>query len=216
MGKLIDLTGQKFGKLTVIKRVENTKRGAARWLCICECGNKTVVIGDELRKGTAQSCGCHAKEIARETARKHVAGKNKTHDKTGTLIYKEWTEMKRRCFNKTDTSYKNYRKRGITVCDRWRDSFETFYEDVSKLPHFGEQSYTLNRIDNNGNYEPNNVEWATPKEQANNRRTTRFVEYNGQKLSLKQLSEKYNIPYNKLYKRYAILNWSIEKAVNTP
>lgn len=168
--KLIDLTGKTFGRLTVIERAESTKHGAARWRCKCDCGNEKIVIGDELRKGNTKSCGCYAKETAKETALKYISGKNKTHGKTGTLIYKEWSGMKRRCFNAHDKSFCNYGGRGITVCDRWRDSFEAFYDDVSILPHFGEKGYSLDRIDNDGNYEPNNIRWATAKQQANNRR----------------------------------------------
>lgn len=168
--KLIDLTGQKFGRLTVIERAGKTNHGAAKWACRCDCGNETVVIGDELRKGNTASCGCYAKEKAIETAKRYIAGKNKSHGKAGTPIYKEWSEMKRRCLNPKDNSFKNYGDRGITVCERWRNSFEAFYEDVSKLPHFGEKGYSLDRINNNGNYEPNNVRWATAKQQANNRR----------------------------------------------
>lgn len=169
MGALKDLTGQKFGRLTVIERADSTKHGAARWLCKCDCGNDTVVIGDELRKGATRSCGCLAKETT-SSRMKGCTPYNKTHGKTGTLIYKEWSEMKRRCNNKNDKSYHNYGGRGISVCDIWQNSFEAFYDNVSKLPHFGEQGYSLDRINNDGNYEPNNVRWATAKEQANNRR----------------------------------------------
>lgn len=168
--RMIDLSGQKFGRLTVIEKAGSTKHGAIKWLCKCDCGNESIVIGDELRKGKTTSCGCYAKEIARETAKKHIAGKNKTHGKAGTLIYKEWSEMKRRCNSPKDDNFKNYGGRGIKVCDRWQNSFEAFYEDVSKLPHFGEKGYSLDRINNDGNYEPNNVRWATAKQQANNRR----------------------------------------------
>ena len=210
------MTGRKFGRLTVIERAENTKHGAARWLCQCECGNKTVVIGDELRKGNTTSCGCYAKEIAKETARTYIAAKNKTHGKTGTLIYKEWAEIKCRCFNKHDLSYSRYGGRGIIVCDRWRDSFEAFYEDVSKLPHFGEKGYTLNRIDNDGNYEPNNIEWADAITQSNNRRNNRRISINGEMLTIAQLARCYNMPYKKLYKRLVTLHWDIEKALSTP
>ena len=201
MARFIDLTGQKFGRLTVIERAGSTKHGATKWFCKCECGNKAIVIGDELRKGNTLSCGCYAKEIAKETAKKHIAGKNKTQGKTGTLIYKEWSEMKRRCYNTQDNSYQSYGGRGIEVCDRWKNSFEAFYEDVSKLPNFQKAGYTLNRIDNDGNYEPDNVEWADSSTQANNRRTTLLYEYNNQKYPLAILAKMYNVPYKKLYKR---------------
>ncbi len=169
MGKCIDLTGQKFGRLTVISRAGKTKRGAVKWLCKCNCGNETVVIGDDLRKGATRSCGCLAKDII-SNRMKGCTPHNKTHGKAGTLIYKEWSEMKRRCLNSHDNNYHNYGGRGIKVCDRWRNGFEAFYEDVSKLQHFGEKGYSLDRINNDGDYEPNNVRWATAKQQANNRR----------------------------------------------
>lgn len=154
--KLIDLTGQKFGKLTVVERAGNTNHGAAKWCCVCECGNETVVIGDELRKGNTRSCGCLRKKKASVKAnnpvsknKKHVkannpVSKNKKHGKAGTPFYKEWIQIKQRCYNPNDSSYKNYGGRGISVCDKWRNSFESFEEDVSKLPHFGEIGYSLN------------------------------------------------------------------------
>ena len=215
MGKFIDLTGQKFGRLTVIERAKNTKHGAARWRCKCKCGKETIVIGDELRKGATRSCGCLAKEVTSNRMKGGIPH-NKTHGQTGTPIYKEWSEMKRRCFNSNDTSYHNYGARGITVCKRWRDSFEAFYEYVSKLPHFGEAGYTLNRIDNERDYEPNNVEWADDVTQANNRRNNVLVCYRGKQFTIAQLAKTYNLPYKKLYKRIVISHWNIEQAVNTP
>ncbi len=216
MGKFIDLTGQKFGRLTVIERAGSTKHGATKWLCKCECGKEKIVIGDELRKGNTTSCGCYAKEIAKETALKHIAGKNKTHDMTGTLVYKEWSEMKRRCYNSKDKSYSDYGKRGITVCDRWKNSFEAFCEDVSKLPHFNDKGYSLDRINNNGNYEPDNVRWANSKIQANNRRTNQLITYNNKTQTIAQWADEYGISYKKLWKRINTFHWDIEKALNTP
>ena len=214
-GKAIDLTGLKFGKLSVIERAGSTKHGAVKWRCVCECGNETIVIGDELRKGNTRSCGCLAKEVT-STRMKGKAPKNKTHGKAGTPVYKEWSQMKRRCFNPEDKSYANYGGRGIMVCDKWRDSFEAFYEDVSKLPRFGEKGYSLNRIDNDGNYEPNNVEWATNKEQSNNRRSNHLLTYNGKTQTIAQWAEEYSVPYKKLWKRINTFRWNIERALNTP
>jgi len=214
--RFIDLTGQKFGRLTVIEKAEKTKHGATKWRCKCECGNETFVISDELRKGATQSCGCYKKEISKILAKEHIAGKNKTHGKTGTLIYKEWSEMKRRCFNSHDTSFQYYGARGITVCEKWKNDFEAFYEDVSKLPNFGKEGYSLNRIDNNGNYEPDNVGWANDITQANNRRTTILINYNNKKYPLSELARMYRVSSKKLYKRYIVLHWDIEKALNTP
>lgn len=215
MGRLIDLTGQKIGKLTVVKRAENTNHGAARWLCKCDCGNFTVVIGDELRKGSTRSCGCLAREITSNRMKCSIPC-NKTHDKTGTHIYKVWQAMKRRCNNPSDNSYDRYGGRGISVCECWQNSFEKFYDYVSKLPHFEEKGYTINRINNNGNYEPNNVEWADDTTQANNRRTNRCVVYNGKQYTIAQLAKMYKMPYKKLYKRLIQLQWNIEKSLNTP
>lgn len=214
MAKLIDLTGLKFGRLTVVGREGKTKYGAACWLCKCECGNNTIVIGDELRKGSTRSCGCLAKELT-SNRMKNREPHNKSHGKAGTRIYKEWIEMKRRCTNTKDTCYKRYGARGIKVCEEWLISFEAFYNDVSKLPHFGEKGYSLDRIDNNGNYEPNNVRWADSKTQANNRRNCCYISYKGEQLTIKQLAERYGVSYNKLYKRIKA-NWNIDEAINTP
>ena len=215
MGAIIDLTGEKFGRLTVIERAGSTKHGAAKWRCVCQCGNETIVIGDELRKHNTTSCGCYAKECSS----KRLKGKcphNKSHGMVGTPVYKEWSEMKRRCNNPNDISYHRYGERGIRVCERWEKSFEAFYSDVSTLPHFGEKGYSLDRIDNNKWYAPDNVRWADAKTQANNRRTSCFVEYNGIKKTIMQWATEYNIPYNRLYKRIRVFKWNIDKALNTP
>ena len=110
--------------------------------------------------------------------------------------------MKQRCYNPNNKRYKDWGARGIKVCDRWKDSFENFYEDVSTLEHFGEKGYSLDRINNNGNYEPDNVRWADKKTQGRNRRTNHIVEYQGQKMCLKDAAEKSGINYEALRGRY--------------
>lgn len=168
MSKLIDLTGQKFGRLTVIERAEkpcHVHDAAAYWKCRCDCGKEKIVSGKNLMYGKSLSCGCLSKEVARKLHLKH-----KAHN---TSLYNRWTNMKHRCLNPNNTSYKYYGGRGITVCEEWRNDFQAFYDYVSKLPHFGEKGYSLDRINNDGNYEPGNVRWATAKEQANNRRPRR-------------------------------------------
>ena len=210
IGCFQDLTGQRFGRLIVAKRAENTKSGDARWMCKCDCGNETIVKAKHLKSGGTKSCGCLQKEIARDMLKAR-----RTHGMSGTPIHKEWEAMKRRCYNPNTEKYYRYGGRGIVVCDRWRDSFEAFYEDVSKLLHFGEQGYTLNRINNDGNYEPNNVEWATQKEQANNRQSNHLLTFNGKTQTIVQWADETGIKSATIARRLK-KGWSVEKALTTP
>jgi hypothetical protein len=210
MSKLIDLTGQKFGRLTVIERAEN-KGHEPTWICKCECGNLKRVIGAELRKGNTTSCGCYAKEVTS----KRLKGKtphNKRHGMTGTRIYKIWVEIKSRCNNPNDSSFKRYGGKGISVFKEW-DNFDAFY-DWSMSNGYAE-NLTIDRIDNNKGYSPDNCRWVTMKEQANNKTNNHIVVYKGKEYTISQLAEIYGVPYKKLWKRIK-LNWSIEKALSTP
>lgn len=202
-----NLIGQKFGKLTVVERTSTPNRPTehhAYWLCLCECGNNHIARGSDLKNGNVQSCGCLQIE------------KITTHGMRHTPIYAEWCSIKQRCYNPNNKSYKNYGYRGILMCERWRDSFEAFYEDVSKLSNFGKEGYSLNRINNDGIYEPNNVEWANDKTQANNKRNNHLLEYNGKIQTIAQWADELGINQYTLYNRILTYHWSVEKALTTP
>jgi hypothetical protein len=159
MGKFIDLTGQIFGRLTVIERNLETDSKRTPWKCRCECGKETIVLGDNLRRGRQVSCGCyHAEKQLKHGA---TVGGVKSSE------YKVWQEMMRRCNNKKSQYYKYYGGRGVIVCERWLNGFENFIEDMGKRPS---PKHSIDRINANGNYEPNNCRWATGSQQAVNQR----------------------------------------------
>lgn len=148
--RLIDLTGKRFGQLTVLSRALDKRRGCPRWLCRCDCGRETTVAGSSLRDGVTHSCGCLAAQFVSMRAAKHRA--------VGTPEYEAWHSIKQRCFNPNHKAWKNYGGRGITVCGKWADSFEVFFADVGPKPN---PNATLDRIDNEGDYRPGNVRWAS-------------------------------------------------------
>lgn len=193
----INLIGRRFGRLTVIERAEkpcHVKNIRAYWKCVCNCGNEIVLDTYALTSGQTQSCGCLRKE--------QLTVRNTIHGKSSTSIYHTWQHIKSRCFNSNDKAYKNYGRRGISVCPDWIDNFQAFYDYVSQLEHFGEEGYTLDRINNNGNYEPDNLRWATAKIQRCNQRRNNFVECEGKLMTLKGAAEKSGINYGTLKCRY--------------
>lgn len=202
MGKLIDLTGKKFGRLTVIERVENGKNGHARWNCKCSCGNVKAIKGYHLMSGDTRSCGCYA--IERTIIR------NATHGKYKTRLYRIWRGMISRCYNKNADNHKNYGGRGIMVCDEWNE-FEPFYNWSIDSDY--SDDLTLDRINVDGNYEPSNCRWADIKTQANNKTNSNIITYRGKTHTVAEWSNILNINVETLHTR---LNrgWDIEKVFN--
>jgi hypothetical protein len=158
-----DLSGKVFGKLTVIRDAGRDKWGQVIWLCRCDCGNEKTIVGGNLRRKHGNvSCGCVQTEHALKACTKHGHTKNRNP----TREYRSWQSMKRRCLEKAHVHYGNYGGRGITICERWVDSFENFFSDMGECP----AGYTLDRIDPNGNYESSNCRWASWSQQASNKR----------------------------------------------
>lgn len=160
-----DLTGRRYGRLTVICRAENTKHGSAQWLCQCDCGNKKIVRSASLN-GNTKSCGCLYKDTREglgRSRRKYECGSNHR-------LYHIWQGMKYRCINKNGRRYKDYGGRGITVCDEWKNNFQSFYE--WSVANGYREDLSIDRIDNDKGYCPENCRWATALEQRKNRRDT--------------------------------------------
>lgn len=158
-----DLSGQRFGRLTVVEQAERSKAGEIRWRCRCDCGREIVTQANNLTSGSSKSCGCWKHE--------KLALDHTTHGGRKTRLYSIWVGMRRRCYEETSVSYKNYGGRGISICDEWRNDFSAFRAWALKNGY--DDSLSIDRINNDWNYEPRNCRWATPKEQAANRRKRR-------------------------------------------
>lgn len=196
-----DLTGKRFGRLEVLERI-GTKNNSPYWKCKCDCGNYTNASSANLKSGNVISCGCHRIESAQ------------THGLSKTRIYRIYAGMKSRCYNENDTAYKNYGARGITICNEWIDDFVSFYNWAVKNGYSDELS--IDRINVNGNYEPNNCRWITQKMQARNKRNNLMIEYRGKTKALVEWSEELGISYDILNDRITALGWDVEKAFEKP
>lgn len=186
MGKL----QSKYGYLTVLKTyTKKTNSGKFRMYadCLCDCGKLRVIVVTSLKNGQTKSCGCYHKEQLSKTKFKHGDAKSKE--------YCSWTHMVKRCQDKNCKDYFRYGGRGIIVCERWIRSYVNFLTDMGRAPS---AFHTLDRIENSGNYEPGNVKWSTKKEQANNRRTSKVLTYNGETKTLTQWCDQLNMRYSRV------------------
>jgi len=196
MGRIKDLTGMKFGRLTVIG-FSHMKNGSY-WHCVCECGEKRIVQGVNLRIGKTKSCGCSLKDRQKLAA---IGAKiaNTKHGESKSRLYDIRIGMIQRCCNSNNPEYKYYGGRGITICNEWIESYEAFRKWA--LENGYTDNLSIDRIDSNGNYEPSNCRWADTKTQSMNKRNTRNVTINGETKHLKEWAKIYGIAITTLYTR---------------
>ncbi len=228
------IKNRRFGRLVATGRKKSYPK-FTKWECICDCGSVKYYRGDKLYDGGARACGCGRKfdyinrDRIEPTIVPHIRHISKilkprsipndffstklTHGMTNTDEFKVWCSMKERCYNPKTSNYHRYGGRGIEVCDEWRDDFKAFYDFMGDRPS---PVHSIERYDNDGDYSPDNCEWATAKEQANNTSRNKLFSFNGIELNPMQWSEKMGIPYSVLSQRLNHLGWSFAKAISTP
>ena len=207
MGKMNDLSGQRFGRLVVLERT-GSKNNRPLWLCKCDCGNEKIVSTSGLKSGDTKSCGCLKQEKTIEN------NKNKTtHGKSKTKLYNVWFDIKRRCYNPKRENYKDYGGRGIKVCDEWKNNFEKFYNWANENGY--KEGLSIDRIDVNGDYEPKNCRWVDNYAQANNKTNNFLITYNGETHTATEWSNIVGIRADTILHRIKKHGWSIEKALTT-
>ena len=212
--KLIDLTGQVYERLTVIKRVDDyiSPSGSRKvqWLCKCECGKEVIATGNNLKNGNSKSCGCYNREL--------LLKMNLTHNASNTRLYHIWTCMKDRCYNPKNKKYKDYGGRGIIICDEWINDFEAFANwayDNGYVENVSRGECTIDRIDVNGNYCQQNCRWVNQKVQTNNKRNNHYITYNGETHTVTEWNN--ILGYKKgVLSRRIFSGWSIEDAFTKP
>lgn len=200
MSVKIDLTGKKFTRLTVIKEIGRSKRRDILWLCRCDCGKEKILPTRKLKSGEIRSCGCLRNDMVKD--------RFTTHGMTGSRTYRTWNAMNNRCKSK-DESHRNYKDRGIGVCDRWKESFNSFFEDMGERPKWK----TLDRINNDGNYEPSNCKWSTRSEQQRNRRSNKIFMHNGEEKCLTEWCEILGLSNKKVWNKLRYRDYTISELI---
>ena len=203
--KSIDISNQRFGKLLVVKKAyyQNKK---VYWQCLCDCGKITYVHTSNLKCKRIRSCGCLKVE--------ELVNRSTKHNQRHTKLYEVWKTIKQRCLNPKNVSYHNYGGRGITICDDWKNDYFCFYE--WSINNGYKEGLSIDRINNNGNYEPNNCRWTTRIVQNNNTRANNYITINNETKTLAEWCRHYNISYSLVRQRYKRYNWDIIKALTTP
>ena len=211
-----DLIGKKFGLLTVIGRAPNEIRCSGKkrsvWNCLCQCGGEKVVAAAHLRTGAVKSCGCLRSNAGRRRGDRREPGGGGRHGMAGSPEYRSWIGAKRRTMDVTDRSYHRYGGRGIQMSEEWREDFPQFLHDMGPRPH----GTSLERRDNDGPYSRENCCWATPTEQAKNRRSSKFYRIGEREMSLTEWSKLSGIAEPRIWKRINLLGWAPERAVFEP
>lgn len=203
-----NFTGHRFGRLTAMSESGRHKNGRVLWECLCDCGNTVNIASNNLHGGNSKSCGCLKKESSTERGKKLLT----THGLSKTPEYGAWKNIIQRCNNPNDQSYSNYGERGIKICDRWLNSFENFYTDLGPRPT---DAHSVDRINNNGHYEPGNCKWSTMDEQSNNKRNNHIVTYRDKEYTLANLAKEHNLKDSIVRDRLR-LGWTIENTIETP
>lgn len=205
MSKLIDMTGKRYGMLEVIGRAPRRGKQGTFWECKCDCGNTTIVSSSGLKRGT-RSCGCLKGIVSKQ--------RSTTHGMTKSKLYYCWSNVKQRCCCETNKAFKNYGGRGIKMCEDWKNSFESFARWAASAGY--KEGLTIERIDVNGDYCPENCKWISLSDQATNRRSNIVVDYNGESHCLSEWCEMYDVDYYLVYNRMHKNHWSFERAIFEP
>jgi len=213
MSKSIDITGRRFGRLLVIgQSSEKTSRGNAKWNCVCDCGKQIITSKNNLLRGDTKSCGCLKRDLIAQRSTKHgeCASANSRHSR----LYRIYSNMLSRCLNANIPSYKRYGGRGIEICEEWLNDPISFFQWA--YDHGYTDGLTIDRIDNNKGYCPENCRFASRKAQENNTSRNHYITYLDKTQSMSAWADEYRIPYHTFRSRINNLGWDVHKALTTP